>query len=118
MCVRPDVPRYAALPMIEATGERHNWGVFGAEDNLGTLNFICPGCRVRAAAAVTTGRVTPLSLPLDQPSPSLVAAREAYRHEVFVRRSGRDDALHGFYLQGSSQWDSLAHIRYREFGYY
>jgi kynurenine formamidase len=97
---------------------RHNWGVFGEDDEVGTLNFLCPGCRRRAAAEVLTGELLALSMPLDQPSPSLVETRAPYRHEVATRRSGRDDALHNFYLQGSSQWDGLQHIRYREFGYY
>ncbi|MCE2488067.1 MAG: hypothetical protein J4F42_21340, partial [Desulfurellaceae bacterium] len=33
-------------------------------------------------------------------------------------RGGRDDYVDNFAMQGSSQWDSLRHIRYREFGYY
>ena len=33
-------------------------------------------------------------------------------------RLGRDDSLDNFALQGSTQWDGLRHVRYREFGYY
>jgi len=35
-----------------------------------------------------------------------------------VNRGGRDDYVDNFAMQGSSQWDSLRHIRFREFGYY
>src|ERR1043166_911484 len=44
--------------------------------------------------------------------------RGGYEHKISVNRGGRDDYLNNFALQGSSQWDSLRHIRYREFGYY
>jgi kynurenine formamidase len=114
----PGVPTYAELPQIPKTGARHAWGVFGAEDELGTLNFITPDAVVRALGSATEGRVVNLNLPLDLPQPSLIPGREAYRHGVAVRRYGRDDWLDRFYLQASSQWDSLRHIRYREFGYY
>ena len=36
------IPRYAELPVIEKTGERHAWTVFGEGDELGTMNFIGP----------------------------------------------------------------------------
>lgn len=44
--------------------------------------------------------------------------RQPFRHDVEVRRSGRDDALSGFFLQSSSQWDGLRHIRYKGRGYF
>jgi hypothetical protein len=113
-----DVPRYQDLPVIEATGEHHSWDTFGRADELGTLNFLSPGLVRDAARAVRTGDVICLSLPLDQPSPALSGNRPPYEHKVTRTRSGRDDSVSGFYLQCSSQWDSLQHIRYREFGYY
>ena len=113
-----DIPRYDALPVIEKTGERHAWTVFGPGDELGTMNFVGPE-QVRAGlACATEGRVINLSLPLDQPSPPLVGSRKGYVHHVERTQSGGDDHLDGFYLQGSSQWDAIAHVRYREFGFY
>jgi len=111
-------PRYDALPAFEATGDRHAWDVFGRGDQLGTLNFLTPERVRRAARLVRTGQVINLSLPLDQPSPAIFSGRQPYRHHISVDRGGRDDSLDGFYLQYSSQWDSLRHVRYREFGYY
>jgi kynurenine formamidase len=35
-----------------------------------------------------------------------------------VNRGGRDDLVDNFAMQGSSQWDGLRHVRYREFGYW
>lgn len=110
-------PKYTKLPAL-AGGERHAWGVFGPDDQLGTLNFITPQAVAAAAATVREGRVFNLSLPLNLPEPNLVSRRQTYRHHIEVTRTGRDDWLDQFYLQASSQWDGLAYIRYREFGYY
>ena len=112
------IPRYQDLPIIEKTGARHAWGVFGDQDELGTLNFITPDVVAAAAREVEAGEVVNLSLPLDQPDPPLATGRQPMRHEMRVERWGRDDWLENFYLQASTQWDSLRHIRYREFGYY
>jgi len=113
-----EIPFYDELPTIEATGEHHSWDVFGRDDELGTLNFIQPNAVAAAAHGVRDGRVICLSLPLNVPYPALSSSRPPYHHEVYRSRMGRDDSLSGFYLQCSSQWDSLQHIRYREFGYY
>jgi kynurenine formamidase len=115
----PDgLPTYDELLCIPETGARNNWGVFGADDELGTVNFLTPSRVVAAAGLVREGLVVDLSLPLDLPGPPLSGRREAYAHEIEKMRVGRDDRLDGFYPQGSTQWDGLTHIRYREFGYY
>jgi kynurenine formamidase len=111
-------PRYADLPVMEKTGEHHAWQVFGERDEIGTMNFVGPE-QVRAAAqTVSEGRVVNLALPLDLPRPSLGAGRENYTHHIERTNMGSDDHLDNFFLQCSSQWDALSHIRYREFGYY
>ncbi|MDR7076056.1 kynurenine formamidase [Neobacillus niacini] len=112
------IPKFNELPTIGESNEHHAWEVFGKEDHLGTMNFITNEKVVSACTMVRNGKVICLSLPLNVPSPSLVKSRDDFRHEVHVSRSGRDDLLDNFYLQSSSQWDSLRHIRYREFGYY
>jgi kynurenine formamidase len=56
---------------------RRNWGRWGDDDQLGTLNLITPEKRVAAAGAVRTGRTVSLARPLptrrrpDNPSPTL-----------------------------------------------
>jgi putative cyclase len=112
------IPQYAELAVIEQTGARHAWGVFGPDDELGTLNFITADVVAAAAREVMAGEVVNLSLPLDQPDPSLVLGRKPMTHKMRTERWGRDDWLEGLYLQASTQWDGLRHIRYREFGYY
>lgn len=72
-----------------------------------------------AARLVRTGRVINLSLPLNTPTTLYHGeTRSGYRHRMTVSRGGRDDLVDNFAMQGSSQWDGLRHVRYREFGYW
>jgi kynurenine formamidase len=109
--------KYRELPLIEGTTEHHAWNFFAEGDELGTLNRIGPRQLVEAASLVQSGKVISLNLPLDQPGP-LAEGRSGYEHHVEVERFGRDDKLDNFFLQGSSQWDGLRHVRYRQHGYF
>ncbi len=118
MAFTKELPNYRDLPVMEQTGDRHAWGLFGKEDQLGTINLLTPERRVRAAGLVRRGEVFNLSLPLNMPSPPF-AGRQAYRHDIFANdRNSRDDKLDNFYMQASSQWDALRHMRFREMGFY
>jgi kynurenine formamidase len=113
------MPSYANLPAFEKTGERYAWGVFGEGDQLGTINLLTPERVLAASKLVRRGRVINLSLPLNTPTQLYHGeTRGGYRHNMSVSRGGRDDTLDNFAMQGSSQWDGLRHVRYREFGYW
>ena len=117
----PDhVPTYAELPIVADAPPKSAWGVFGREDQLGMLNFLTPERRLAAARTVRRGAVFNLDLPLHLPRPPMIALRTAYRRTNirFPGNRGRDDVLDNFYLQCSSQWDSLKHIRHPEYGFY
>ncbi|MDA0301466.1 MAG: cyclase family protein [Chloroflexi bacterium] len=118
----PDgLPLYNELPEFPA-GERYAWDVFGKDNDYGTVNFIGPEQVKAAAGLVKRGVTINLDLPLDMPRRAPVPEGERGRgpieHVVFTHRGGGDDRLDNFYLQGSSQWDGLRHVRYRENGYY
>src|SRR5438067_7262723 len=113
-----DVSKFSDLPTFEKTGEHHAWGVWGEGDQAGTMNFVTAEHVKRAAGLVHNGKVINLSLPLNYPVGLYGGPRGGYEHKISVNRGGRDDYLNNFALQGSSQWDSLRHIRYREYGYY
>ncbi len=34
----PTLPKFSQLPLAGQTGERHAWGVFGKDDQLGTVS--------------------------------------------------------------------------------
>src|SRR5579859_6471722 len=117
----PDrVPTYAELPIVPDAPPRSAWGVFGRDDQLGMLNFLTAERRLAAAQTVRRGAVFSLDLPLHLPKPPMIALRTAYRRTNirFPGNRGRDDVLDNFYLQCSSQWDSLKHIRHPEYGFY
>jgi kynurenine formamidase len=114
-----DLPKYEELPAFEKTGERYAWGAFGDGDQLGTINLLTPERVLAASRLVRHGRVINLSLTLDTPTTLYHGeTRSGYRHNMTVNRGGRDDTLDNFAMQGSSQWDGLRHVRYREFGYW
>jgi kynurenine formamidase len=113
------LPRYEGLPTVEDTGEAYAWTVWPVGDELGTINFLTPDRIAAAAALVRDGVVVNLTLPLDEPKPGLFPERTAYvRHEELLPVGGRDDSVSDLFLQGSSQWDGLRHIRHRTAGYY
>ncbi|PXY36943.1 cyclase family protein [Prauserella flavalba] len=112
----PDLPKYSELPRLDDYGN-HSWGVFGADDELGTLNLIDADGVREATSLVRTGERAGLSLPLDQPDPPLFR-RERFQHTM--RRAGSmwDDRLDSFFPQGSTQWDGFRHHRVRQHGFY
>ena len=111
-------PRFAELPLLNGTGERHAWDVFGRDDELGCLNFIGSDEIVAACREVRAGKVVNLNLPLNEPQPQFWASRPVLKHTRIVGRNVRDDQLDSLGLQSSTQWDGLGHQRYREFGYF
>jgi kynurenine formamidase len=108
-----ELPKYDDLPSLPHGG-RSGWGVFGAEDNVGLLNLQTPE-RVRLAAKlIRHGRVFPLDAPVDAFKPPISSVRGLPRHHLLHERGTHffDDVYDNFHPQGSSQWDSLAHVGY------
>ena len=105
-----------------------NWGRWGPDDEIGTLNYITPERVAAACRLATTGKVFALGIPLDRNGPqSGTRARFNPIHTMF--RDGGDAprtpaevaAQEGYGgsddwivmpLQCVTQWDSLAHIFY------
>jgi kynurenine formamidase len=111
-------PAYDSLPLLGELGLRHSWGVWGEQDRLGTLNRITDVTTLRALATPTTGRRIGLSLPLNFMEQPLYG-RSPLDHHVFDRnRNMVEDEIRQLDPQASSQWDSLRHIRARQFGHY
>lgn len=104
--------------------EGSNWGDFGPDDQLGTLNSITPENVRDGIAEVTEGMTFCLSLPLDRPGGTAV---NKYRSEPILRpvRREADEVFYNFpvagdrgvvsddlailHLQYSTQWDALSH---------
>ena len=113
------IPKYKDLPEFKELDCRHAWGVFGKDDQLGRINLMTAETVQAAAAEVRRGARFNISLPLDHPEPSWSHNRKNYKHNIFsANRNSQDDYLDSFYMQRSTQWDSLRHVRAREFGFW
>lgn len=122
-------PRFAELPRPDDSALPLAWGVWGPEDQLGTLNQITAATVKSAAALVQRGERFNLDLPLHVPydlcSPGGHRRRTAPAHTILdippnsiAGLWGRDDKLDSFWPQGSSQWDGLTHIGDPRQGFY
>lgn len=108
----PHLPDYDELPRA-ASGGRSAWGLFGQEDSVGLLSLQTQDRVAAAARLIRSGEVYSLNAPVNVPEPPLFR-RGAVQHAL-ITNDGRaffDDKLDNYYPQGSSQWDSLAHIAY------
>jgi kynurenine formamidase len=105
--------------------ELRNWGRWGADDEIGTLNHVKPEDIVAASRLIKRGKVFSLALPFDDKGPAygrrgrfnpihymITTGAEAY--------SGVQDS-HGIRyaddgvimpLQCGTQWDALSHVFY------
>ncbi|GAA1466218.1 cyclase family protein [Microbacterium thalassium] len=120
-----DLDRQNPEAEIAARAEAfRNWGRWGEDDVLGTLNFIDPARRVEAAGLVRAGRVVSLAQAFDTDGPQKGWRRrtnpvhtmtdtgtdaergaQGFPHGI----GGADDVI-AMPLQCSTQWDGLGHI--------
>jgi kynurenine formamidase len=97
-----------------------NWDKWGADDQIGTLNYITPGVIKTAATLVRTGRTYTLAIPLAEGQPS--ADRKLEHHMLDTGQGARDNSSPGprnpLWLQdwlslpihGTTHWDGLGHV--------
>lgn len=112
-------PRFDDLPVRTGAPPGSSWGVFGDDDEIGTLNFIGPEQVRDAARLVRDGTVFALNWDIGLPAPAFFK-RETVKHTVFEKYGGFavDDYLDSFWPQASSQWDGLRHIGDDDNGFY
>jgi kynurenine formamidase len=106
----------------------HNWGRWGATDEIGTANFITPDVVVRAARLVRRGVVFSCAIPFDERGP-VYPGRQPPKHLMTLSGADYHAGLRGFGevppggikfaddyiftpLQASTQWDGLSHAWY------
>ena len=111
---------------IEAAADTiSNWGRWGADDQIGTLNNVAPEDIVGAASLVRRGKVFALGLSLKEPIQSglfggrwnpihtmLATGTDAVagnQDEPFPYLRYADDAIN-MPCQASTQWDALCHV--------
>lgn len=112
-------PSYAELMSRADAPPGSSWGLFGAGDELGTLNFIGPEQRLRAAGCVRRGAVFNLDHRLDGFPIPPAAHRGVPRHRIFANSPHhRDDVVDNLYPQATSQIDGLRHFAHPRHGFY
>jgi kynurenine formamidase len=113
---------------LHASAERNRqWGRWGAEDEIGTLNNVTPEAVAAAAKLVRKGKAFGLAMPFDSNGPQQprVGSRRFNPIHVMLRSGvdccapnapqmgvfGSDDMV-TMPLQCATQWDALSHIFY------
>ncbi|MFG2941205.1 cyclase family protein [Streptomyces sp. NPDC048282] len=109
-------------PHHELGKELSNWGRWGDDDEIGTLNFVTPEKRVAAAQLVRTGKNFDLGMPFDKDGPFTPGGfRTNPQHVMTLLPSDTAGCPDGMIsaddmvvlgLQAATQWDSLAHVGY------
>jgi kynurenine formamidase len=116
---------------LEAAAERlKNWGRWGPDDELGTLNYIQPEDIVAAARLVSKGKVMSLALPFDSRGPQgekssyppvgrfnpihlmLRTGTDAWSGVLDHRKIRTADDIVIIPMQCGTQWDGLGHVFY------
>jgi kynurenine formamidase len=116
---------------IRAAAERlKNWGRWGANDEIGTLNYTRPADIVAAARLVRKGTVISLALPYDSRGPQggkskyppvgrfnpvhlmLRTGTDAYSGVLDSRKIRSADDIVIMPMQCGTQWDGLGHVFY------
>src|SRR5450432_1330654 len=113
----------------EASKKLSNWGRWGKDDMIGTLNHVTAADIVRAASLIRTGKVFALGIPLDRNGPQtgrfggrwnpihtmLATGTDAVagRQDVVPNLRYADDAIN-MPVQSATHWDALGHIFYEE----
>lgn len=104
--------------------ELRQWGRWGDDDRIGTLNLIDGAARRRAAACVHDGRALSLAMRFDQQSPqvgSIPGRLNPLRTMLAINAPYSALGAEGFCasddvvtmgLQASTHWDALAHVSY------
>ena len=108
---------------LELARKVNNWGRWGDDDEIGTLNLITPEVVRRAAECIRRGAVFPLAVPLSLDGPqtgtipgrinplrTMVAINEPLTGDPSEFCSSDDVVVMG--LQAGTHWDSLAHASY------
>lgn len=108
---------------LKAVAERcKNWGRWGPDDEVGTLNFVSPEHVVQAAQLVRRGKQFSLAINFDRAGPQAGLWGGRFNPIHLMLATGTDaiagrqgglryaDDMISLPLQCATQWDALAHI--------
>lgn len=115
--------------VLKLARELSNWGRWGEDDQIGTVNFITPEKVRQGGGCIRQGRIISLAIPFDSNGPQrgglgrfnpmhfmLRDGGDTVTGAVLEFYGGRDRHLRGaddlviMATQGGTQWDGLGHI--------
>jgi kynurenine formamidase len=103
----------ALLSGLVLSADDTNWGKWGKEDQLGTLNYITPEIIVQAASLAKSGKTYSLAIPLTSGQPAAGRRLEHFMIETGQGATSRprflDDTL-SLPCHGTTHWDGLGHV--------
>lgn len=106
----------ASAVAVPAEELKKNWGKWGPDDQLGTLNWITPEKIVAAARLVKQGKVFSLSQPLKADEPAWTGRFMRMAMERTAQNASQEPGLNyadSYYIgftSFASHWDVLCHI--------
>ncbi|KAF2021582.1 putative cyclase [Aaosphaeria arxii CBS 175.79] len=101
-------PKFSDLPLDSTHPPHSAWGVWGDDDELGTLNHLTHERTIAAAREIRTGKRFGLNWALEQMDYT-GGFREVIKHEIFEIGPNMNDDRITFNTQTSTQWDGLRH---------
>jgi kynurenine formamidase len=125
--------KFTRQDLRDAAEKYKNWGKWGANDEIGTLNYTTPEDIIAAARLVRQGKVISLALNFDQHGPQgaktaypalgrinplhvmLRTGTDAYAGVLDHRGIRAADDMVVMPLQCGTQWDGLGHVFYENF---
>jgi kynurenine formamidase len=100
-----------------------NWGRWGPDDELGTLNLVTPDRRAAAAACVRSGEIVSLALPLNSEWPQGEGSGRLNCQHLMVStgtdalaegdETGWADDVITMSVHAHTHWDALSHVFHR-----
>jgi kynurenine formamidase len=114
-----------ALPaeVKELAAKVRNWGRWGDDDEIGTLNLITDDVVKSAAQEIKSGKRLALGIPMDEQGPQTgaIPGRDNPKHEMIMvdtpftgdpsEFTTSDDKV-SMGIQSCTHWDALAHVSY------
>lgn len=76
-------PKFSELPLDPTHPPHSAWGLWGLDDDLGTLNHLTPERTVEAARLITSGTRVGLNWPLEQMDYAGENFRQVLKHEIY-----------------------------------
>ena len=98
-----------------------NWGRWGSDDSLGTMNLLQQEQTVEAAKLVLSGKVIPLAIGLNAAGPQPANSKRQNLIHIMKRTGASEPELGGFHYMddivmihthASTQIDALSHVAY------